>query len=267
MPPGTLPLVLVALVILAYLGYVWFSPKPPPEPDAAWTTIQQQGVLKIGVDPSQPPFVADDGKGNLSGLDVALANELADKWGVKVQWVYTGYDGLYDALNGGQFDLILSALPYNPTKTEDVNFSHSYANLGPVLVVRGEDTTTNDLSALTGRQVAVELGTAGDAAARKWQRRLNLDVREFNTGGEALHALQVNQVAAALVDPISLFDFQRAEADTGAKSWRVVGKPLTDELYVIAVRKDSPFLLQQINAVIDGLKRDGSLEELQQKWF
>jgi ABC-type amino acid transport substrate-binding protein len=42
---------------------------------------------------------------------------------------------------------------------------------------------------------------------------------------------------------------------------------LSNEYYNIAVRKDSPTLLQQINAAIDAMKRDGSLEELQKKSF
>ncbi len=266
-PIGSLPLSLLALLVLAYLAYTLFAPKPPPKPDATWTRIQQEGVLRIGVDPSSPPFVVDDGKGNLSGFDVALAKELASTWGVKIQYVYTGYDGLYDALNGGQFDLILSALPYNPFKTQDVSFSHAYFNGGPVLVVRGDDTTTTGLDRLQGQAIAVELGSNGDAVARKWQRRYNLTLRQFNIGSEALRALQQRQVSAAIVDPITFFDFQRAEADVGVGSWRIVGKPLADENYVIAVRQDSPTLLREINTVIDSLKREGRLEELQKENF
>jgi ABC-type amino acid transport substrate-binding protein len=263
LPIGTLPISLLALLILAYVAYVFFHPEPPPKPDATWTRIQQAGVLKIGIDPSFPPFEVDDGQGHLSGLDIALASTLAYKWQVRVQYVYTGYDGLYDALLGNQFDLILSALPYNPQKTEDVNFSHSYFNGGPVLVVRAEDTQTQSLSDLQGRAIAVELGTSGDAFARKWQRRLKLDLREFNTTSDALRAVQSGQVAAAVVDPISFYDFQR----TGNSSLKTVGKTLEDELYVIAVRKGTPTLLGQVNAVIDAMKRDGSLEALQKQWF
>lgn len=262
-PIGTLPGASLALLILFYVAFVFFYPKSPPKPDETWTRIRQEGVLRIGIDPSFPPFEADDGQGNLSGFDIALASTFAQKWNVRVQYVYTGFDGLYDALIGNQFDIILSALPYNPQKTEDVNFSHAYFNGGPILVVRAEDNQIKSLSDLAGRAVAVELGTSGDAVARKWQRRLKLDLRAFNTMHEALSATQSGQIAAALVDPISFYDFQRAE-NAALKS---VGKPLADELYNIAVRKDSPMLLQEINALIDAMQLDGSLEALQQKWF
>jgi polar amino acid transport system substrate-binding protein len=107
------------------------------------------------------------------------------------------------------------------------------------------------------------LGTTGDAFARKWQRRLKLDLREFNTAEVALRAAKAGQVAAAIVDPIALYDFQRA----GDLSLKSVGKSLADELYIVAVRRNTTTLLQQINAAIDAMKRDGSLDELQKKWF
>ncbi|MBI4674445.1 MAG: amino acid ABC transporter substrate-binding protein [Chloroflexi bacterium] len=268
---GSLPPALLALALLAYLAYSFLFPPAPSKPDDTWTRIQNEKVVRIGIDPSSPPFIVDDGKGNLSGFDVALANEMANTWGVKIQWVYTGFDGLYDALNAKQFDLILSALPYNPTKTQDVYFTHAYFNGGPILIVRGDDATTTDLDKLQGRAIAVELGTNGDAVARKWQKRYNLQLRQHNTAQDALRALQKGEVSAAITDPIAFYDFQRAEADTGvglnAMNWRIVGAPLAGENYIIAVRRDSPTLLHEINAVIDELKRDGRLEELQKENF
>ncbi len=264
---GSLPFALVLSTALLLIAYWLLAPQSPPKPDDTWTRIQSERVLRIGIDPSSPPFIVDDGTGKLSGFDVALANELAKTWGVSIQYVYTGFDGLYDALNAQQFDLILSALPYNPNKTQDVFFSHAYFNNGPVLIVRGDDATTTDLANLQNRTIAVELGSNGDAAARKWQKRYALNLKQFDTSFDALRALPRGEASAAIVDPITFIDFQRAEADTGIKNWRIVGKPLADENYIIAVRRDSPSLLKEINAVIDSLRADGRLEELQKENF
>jgi ABC-type amino acid transport substrate-binding protein len=262
-PPGTLPYSFLALLIVLYVAFVFFFPKPRAKPDATWTRIQQEGVLRIGVDPSFPPFETDDGKGNLSGFDIALALALAQKWNVRVQYVYTGYDGLYDALTGNQFDMILSALPYNPAKTQDVYFSHSYFNGGPVVVVRAEQAQVKSFFDLAGLPVGVELGTNGDIFARRWQRRLKLDLREFNSTSDALEAARSGQVAGSVVDPISFYDLQRQ----GDGALKIVGATLADELYVIAVRRDSPTLLREINAQIDGMKYYGILDALQKQWF
>lgn len=265
--PGSLLFVIIALALVTYLAFTYLLPAAPSKPDDTWTRIQNEKILRIGIDPSSPPFIVDDGKGNLSGFDVALANKVANQWGVKIQWVYTGFDGLYDALNAGQFDMILSALPYNPNKTQDVRFTHAYFNGGPVLIVRGDDTTTTGLDSLQNQTIAVELGANGDAVARKWQKRYNLQLKQYNTAQEVLRGLQKGEARAAITDPIAFIDFQRAEADTGALNWRVVGAPLAGENYVIAVRRDSPTLLGEINAVIDSLQREGGLDELQKENF
>ncbi len=264
---GTLPVVALVILLLAWYAFANWLPKPP-KPDATWTRIVQETVFRIGIDPSFPPFEADDGKGNLSGFDLALAHELVRDWSrenqtiITVEYAYTGYDGLYDALKAGQFDAILSALPYDPKKTEDVRFSHSYYNGGPLLVVRENNVTTKWYTDLASQRVGVELGSSGDSFARRWQRRLKYDLREYNTAADALRALTSKQVEGVFTDGITLNDFLRDEG--GVKT---IGKPLTDELIVIAVRKATPTLLDHINAVIDAMKRDGRMEMLMRDWF
>ena len=265
---GTLPIVLIALAFFVWYALANWLPQPPPKPDPTWVRIVDEGTFRIGVDPSFPPFEADDGKGNLFGLDIALANEMVKDWSptitntIRVEYVYTGYDGLYDALKAGQFDAIISALPYDARKTQDVSFSNSYFDGGPLIVVREGYTTTKSYTDLMGKRIGVELGSSGDSFARRWQRRLKYDVHQYNTPVEALRALRLGAVDAAFVDYIAYTDFARVES--GIKT---VGSPLSNELYVIAVRRDSPTLLGQINAVIDAMKKDGRLEHLHQTWF
>lgn len=266
--PGTLPVAILALVLLAYYGVTNWLPKPPPKPDATWQRVVKEGVFRIGIDPSFPPFESDDGKGNLKGFDIALADQMAQDWSIqnetaiRIQYVYTGFDGLYDALKAEQFDAILSALPYDPKRTEDVRFSHAYFNGGPLVVVRESENNVNSWYDFQDKRIGVELGSSGDSFARKWQRRLRYSLLEFNTPKDALDALGKGQVDGVFVDAIAVEDYKREEGRIKA-----IGKPLTDELFVIAVRKDTPTLLQQINAVIDAMKTDGRLEKLQVQWF
>ena len=265
---GTLPLALAALLALAIYAFVAWFPKPPPKPDATWVQILETGAWRVGIDPSFPPFESDDARGNLSGLDIALATELAREWSganetpVHVEYVYSGFDGLYDALKANQFDAIISALPYDSKKTEDASFSHAYFNGGPHVIVRESDATTKTYYDLMGKVIGVELGSTGDAFARRWQRRLKFDLRTFNAPADALRALRVGQVDAVFTDLVAFNEFTRVEG--GVKQ---VGDPLVSELIVIAVRKDTPTLLGQINAVIDAMKRDGRMEKLCAEWL
>jgi ABC-type amino acid transport substrate-binding protein len=265
---GTLPLVVLALLLLAWYAYLNWFPKSPPKPDATWVRMLETGEFRVGLDPSFPPFESDDAKGNLRGLDVALANAMAAEWSaangahVRVEYVYSGYDGLYDALRAGQFDAIISALPYDPRKTQDVAFSHSYYNGGPLIVVRETDVRTKTYSDLQGESIGVELGSSGDMFARRWQRRLKYDLHTYNTPSDALAALRAAQVDAVFTDLIAFNDFAR-----NAGGIKTVGDPLANELIVIAVPKTTPTVLAQINAAIDTMKVDGRMAQLYSEWL
>ncbi len=269
---GTYPLVLLVLTVITL--YLLFAPRTVTRPDETWTRIQKERLLRIGIDPSFPPFETEDGQGHLSGFDIALAYVLADKFStdseqlIRVDYVHTGFDGLYDGLLAKRYDLILSALPYNPQKTEDVSFSHSYFDGGPVIVVSASSLTKKQLTLydLFGKRVAVELGSTGDALVRKWTRRLRLDVRTFDTTRAALESLPSSLVDAALVDSLSFWEFQRARSGMGEviSPLQIASAPLEHEYFVIAVRKDSSMLLRNINEAIDQWKREGRLEEMMQ---
>ena len=74
--------------------------------------------------------------------------------------------------------------------------------------------------------------------------------------------LRLGQVDAVFTDQIAFNDFLRAEG--GVKT---VGAPLVNELIVVAVRKDTPTLLAQINAVIAAMKQDGRMDKLYAEWL
>jgi len=265
---GSLPLALVALVAFLAFAYLYWFPKAPAKPDAVWARILDEGELRVGVDPSFPPFEAEDGAGNLTGLDIALAEEIARVWAeqnhtpVRVHYVYTGFDGLYEALLAGQYDVVISALPYDPRKTEDVRFTHAYFDGGPRLVVRASDATTKTHADLAGKRIGVELGSSGDAFARRWQRRLKYDLQMFDTPGDALRALNLGRVDAVFTDIIAFTAFTHTTREV-----KIIGEPLANEPMVMAVRKDTPDLFAQINAVLLAMKQDGRLERLQDEWL
>ncbi len=62
--------------------------------DGTWQKVQDSGVLKVGIDPTFPPFEELNGE-DLAGIDVDLANALGADLGIDVEFVYFGYDGLY----------------------------------------------------------------------------------------------------------------------------------------------------------------------------
>ncbi|MGB9776222.1 MAG: substrate-binding periplasmic protein [Anaerolineae bacterium] len=226
--------------------------------------ILKTGVLRVGMDASYPPFEFVDGEGNLVGLDVDLARELAARLGVEAHFVANlSYDGLYDALTADVVDVVISALYVDPMRMADFAYSRSYFNAGQVLVVRAGTAGLAAMADLAGRTLAVEWGSEGDVVARQWARRLvGLTVLPCPTAEEALARVASGEADAALVDHLSALAGIGQGLPLG-----VVGDPVTDELYAVAVRREDSALLRAVNGALTAMEEDGTLPRLRQRWL
>jgi ABC-type amino acid transport substrate-binding protein len=255
----------VALILLLVAGASWVLLRGSKS-DQSLTNLQARGELKVCMDASYPPFewIPEGAPADhIIGLDVDLARAIAARLAVTTTLVNVGWDGLYDSLLVGKCDAVISALPYDPTHTEEAAFSMSYFNAGPVLLARASETTVTEPKDLAGRTLAVTWGSAGDVEASALQRRLrDLTVRRLPDPAEVLDALRAGEVDAALTDHLAALQAAYASDDV-----TVVGEPLTDDLYVIAVRRDKDALLTAINDALVALREDGTLDTLKARWF
>lgn len=250
----------MGLFALVALGlFLLFRPPSGELRDRAWERIERQGVLRVGMDASYPPFELWDELG-LRGYDVDLALALGREWGVEVDFENIGFDGLYDALKIERVDIIISALPYDPLLTQDVAYSYSYFDAGQVLVVR-EETAIAEVEDLNGRRVGLELGSMGDLEARRLEQRMVLERKAYLSPQEVLEALRDEKVDASIVDAVSAYQFIREQGGL-----RIV-QQVTEEPYVIAVPFEAPILLEKVNEAIVKWRETGFLEELREKWF
>jgi ABC-type amino acid transport substrate-binding protein len=232
-------------------------------PDDAWERIRAGGVLRVGMDASFPPFESVTADGTLAGFDVDLARELGQRLGVEAQFVANlPYDGLYDALAVDRVDVVISALVVNPARMADFAYSIPYFDAGQVLVVH-EGSNVETMDDLEAHTLAVEFGTQGDMEARKRARKAEgLTVVPYQTAAEALAAVTAGEADAALVDHVS------ALAASGAGSGlAIVGEPVVEEPYAVAVSHESRHLLRAIDRALAEMRADGTLDALTVKWL
>jgi ABC-type amino acid transport substrate-binding protein len=231
--------------------------------NVTWERIQETGVLRVGLDPTYPPFALADGV-PLQGLDVDLAEAIAIDLGLRVEFVYFGYDGLYDALATQQVDVLISALVIAVERTRDFAYSEPYFNAGEILIVPAAHSLSA-MADLADHRLAVEIGAQGHVAATIWQRRLtNLTILPYNTADEALTAVVDNQADAALVDAVSgrLFLQQQPQHQL-----TYLPEPITVEPYALVVRREDERLLDELNNSLERLSQSGQLEQIITKWL
>lgn len=227
-----------------------------------WERIEESGVLGVGLDPTYPPFEVAEG-GDLRGLDVDLARTIARDLGLRAEFVYFGYDGLYDALATEQVDVLISALVITPERMRDFAYSDSYFNAGQILMAPASSTDITEMADLNGRTLAVELGAQGHVEATEWERRLpDLTVQPYNSPDEALAAVANGEAEAVLIDSISGRLYLKNEP-----ALKRVGQPVTVEPFAFVVRIEDELLLEKLNESLANLRASGQLGEIINRWL
>ena len=218
------------------------------------------GVLRVGIDPSYPPFATHQPAG-FAGFDVDLAEALATELGIPLQLVPLGYDGLYDALRTESIDLLLAGVHIDYRRSEDVIYSAPYWNAGLLLLSPLNDPLLGR-EELPARRIAYAYGSEADRYLWYAERELAPFQRApYENAMVALRALQRGHADAALVEGIAGRLFLREHG-----SW-AKGVALSEELLAMAMRRDRPLIHEVIHTALAALKSTGRLQEILARWF
>jgi ABC-type amino acid transport substrate-binding protein len=222
--------------------------------------IRQTGVLRVAMDPSFAPFEYINDDNELVGYDIDLATEIAEALDVKVQFVSTGYDALYDTLTVKRADIIISAMYPDPSRTQAFVFSVPYFNAGDVLMVA--DRSITSWTSLDGKRLACLFGTTGHMIALDWQKSIDPTIITAQSPITLTGALANGDLDAVIIDHITALNITK-NADIGY----ILPEMITDEPYAIASRIEDGALIQAVDEILTQLESDGTLMRLTEKWM
>ena len=224
------------------------------------TRIEKNKMLWVGTDATYPPFeTISTTTGQPEGLDIDLVKAVGKKLGWEVGFIVTPFDGIVPGLNGKKYDIIVSSFTITPERAQAVLFSIPYYDAGQSIAVPLDNTTITRAEDLKGKKVGVQLGTTGERMAKSID---SVDVISFENIGAAFIDMENGKLDAVLNDlPTST-----KIVNTRQKA-KIVARELSDEKYGMAVRKEDTALVAQINSALTDLKKEGLIEQLQQKWF
>ena len=218
------------------------------------------GVLTVGSELPNPPFVLGDDLDHLKGgFEVDMVDAIAHRLGVKrVQWVSFPFTKLVDG-DPCPCDFDVNGVSILPDRQQRVDFSSPYftANQG-VLVRKG--TAVTGVADARRLRFGVQEATSGAAYLDKVLKPIR-PPRTFGSTTAAFAALRAGRVDAVMSDvPIVV--------DAAAKypGLTVVGQFKTDEQYGAVLARGSPNT-RPLSEVIDQLRDEGVLDQLFQKYF
>lgn len=227
------------------------------------SSAQESTTVVVGTNAEYPPFESVDDADEIVGFDIDLFNAVAADAGFEVEYVNTKWDGIFVALSEGEFDAVISAATITEEREEIIDFSDPYFNAGQSIAVKAElAETVTGAEDLAGLRVGVQLGTTGDTYAT--EEIDGVEVVRFDEVTLAMQALGAGEVDAVISDGPTVSDILANNPDIEAV---IVGDPLTDEFYGIAVNPEEADLLDAINTSLANVIADGTYAEIYESWF
>ena len=110
-----------------------------------------------------PPYEYHEGE-NIVGIDVEIAQAIADEVGAELVIEDMAFDSILTAVQSGKADMGIAGLTITEDRLQNVDFSNSYAIATQVIIVN-QDSAIDDPDDLGGKTIGVQLGTTGDIYA------------------------------------------------------------------------------------------------------
>lgn len=225
------------------------------------------GTLVMGTNAQFPPYEFRDENNEVAGIDADIAAAIADKLGMELEITDMAFDSLIPALQSGTIDIILAGMTADPERAESVDFTDSYATGVQVIIVpEDSDITPAEQEDgtmavdLTGKLIGVQAGTTGDMYCTDDYGQES--VRQYDNGALAVSALANGQIDCVVIDNEPAKNY--VAANTGLK---ILDTEYITENYAAAIAKDNTELYEQVNAAIQELKADGTIDEIIGKYI
>ncbi|WP_025274115.1 glutamate ABC transporter substrate-binding protein [Haloglycomyces albus] len=229
----------------------------------ARSELDDSDVIRIGVSQTTNLMgYRDPASGELGGFDVDIARELAKAIGgddVNIRWVPMTSQDRVPALENNEVDFVVRTMTMTCQRWESVDFSSEYYAATQRLLV-DVNSGISGLSALTeDHRVCSSAGSTSlpQIIAETPAQAVTLD--DFN---DCISLLQRGTVDAFTTDDVIL-----AGLSTQDPNLEVVGDPIADEPYGVAVAKGNEDLVRFINATLENMRSDGRWDDVYDDWL
>src|SRR5919107_2477894 len=240
--------------------------------------VKDRGTLRVSTDPAYPPqsFQANDG--TFKGFDIDVAEEIAKRMGVEVQWLAPSWDVITAGNWNGRWDISVGSMTVTPERAKVLYFSEPYYYTPAAVAVHKDNTDITDVKTdLDGK-------TTGVCGACTYEFYLDgtLDIpgdydfviddpqiKTYDTDSSAIQDLALGDGVRLDAAMSSLTTLK--EAEEKGTPIKIVGDPLYYEPLAVAVDKEASGnpkpLVREISKIVEEMHKDGTLTELSKKWY
>ena len=108
--------------------------------------IKERGKIIIATEGTWAPWTYHDENDELVGFDVEVAKAIAEKLGVKAEFVEVEWDGIFAGIDAKRYDITCNGVEVDEERAEKYNFTDPYAYMRTAVIVREDDDRISSLN-------------------------------------------------------------------------------------------------------------------------
>lgn len=219
-------------------------------------------ALKVGSDTTSPPMeFVDQATGQIAGFDVDVVNAICAKINCTAEFVTTGWDGIFAALDQSSFDLVASGVSITEERMKVMDFTEPYIINGQAILLRAADQglTLEDFKT-NGKKLSAQANTTDAELATSIVGEGN--VLAYDTFNASVLALKNGDVDGVVINGANASAYEKEFAGE-----LVVGiKDLQSDPLGLVFRKGDPNVAA-FNEGLAAIRADGTLDTLIAKYW
>ena len=226
--------------------------------------------LRYGLEAQYPPFESKGSNGELQGFDIDVGNAVCKTANLKCSWVETSFDGLIPALQGRKFDAINSAMNATEQRRQAIDFTTVVYRVPTQLIAKKGSGLEPTSASLKGKSVGVLQGSIQETFAKAHWENEGVKVVPYQDQNQVYADLKSGRLDGTLVlAPAGQSGFLSKPDGEG---FAFVGAPVRDDKILgsgiaYGVRKGDDALKAKLNAAIEKVKADGTIDKYAKKYL
>lgn len=253
----------LSLAMAAMLAACSKSEAPTSAASGAASSAVQGKVMVVATNASFAPFESLSSSGQVEGFDADVIKAVADKAGMQIRFANTPWEGIFNTLNSGESDIVMSAVTITDIRKQSMEFSEPYFDAVQLIAVP-QDSKVASLEDTKALVIGVQNGTTGDEVVSKLVGKTNPNIKRFESMPLALKELEAGGVQAVVGDNGVVKHYIQ---NNSSKFKLVNDQSFAPEHYGIVIKKGNTELLNKVNQGLSGIRQDGSYDKIYAKWF
>ncbi|WP_053217536.1 amino acid ABC transporter substrate-binding protein [Virgibacillus senegalensis] len=230
------------------------------ESASLYDQIVEEGVMTVGTEGTYAPFTFHNDEGELTGYDVEVIREVADRMGIEVEFEETQWDSMFAGLNAERFDVIANQVGINEDRLENYDFSNPYTYSSAVVVVPKDNTDINSFEDLEGKQSAQSLtSNYGEIAEESGAELVSVEGL-----AQSIELIKQGRADVTVNDKLAVLDYINQQGDASIK---IAAEQDDVSETAFTFNKGNEELVDAVNEQLEAMREDGSLAEISKEWF